>query len=169
MKNDVLTQVFEMTGKAGFMVQTDDFNNEAMIRYLKMSDGELEEFVRCIVAPSGRVINWHRYIRYNKDILQKVRREYYASPAWKRKRDFIMTRAKRSFIPDNPKIFVSYDKYGRKIQRIETIWMPVCEKVGCKNRAEHVHHLTYENLGKEELEDLQALCKSCHKSEHKKL
>jgi 5-methylcytosine-specific restriction endonuclease McrA len=31
----------------------------------------------------------------------------------------------------------------------------------------HVHHLTYERLGKERLEDLQALCRDCHRLAHK--
>lgn len=37
----------------------------------------------------------------------------------------------------------------------------------CKIKpAEEVHHLTYNNLFNEPLEDLQSLCKSCHKAVH---
>lgn len=39
-----------------------------------------------------------------------------------------------------------------------------CER--CGGRAEHVHHLTYERLGDEDLCDLQALCIECHRLEH---
>lgn len=40
-----------------------------------------------------------------------------------------------------------------------------CE--GChKQRARHVHHLTYDRLGHELLEDLQALCHECHAAVH---
>lgn len=31
-----------------------------------------------------------------------------------------------------------------------------------KNEAKDVHHKHYDNIGKEQLEDLQALCKKCH-------
>lgn len=30
----------------------------------------------------------------------------------------------------------------------------------------HIHHLTYKNIFNEPLEDLQILCKFCHKKEH---
>jgi len=33
----------------------------------------------------------------------------------------------------------------------------------------HVHHKTYENIGKESDEDLIVLCKSCHYKFHTKL
>ena len=35
-----------------------------------------------------------------------------------------------------------------------------------KNMARDVHHLTYERLGEEELEDLQAICRECHEFIH---
>jgi len=34
--------------------------------------------------------------------------------------------------------------------------------VFCKSPAEDVHHVTYENVGREEPEDLRSLCKLCH-------
>jgi hypothetical protein len=42
----------------------------------------------------------------------------------------------------------------------------MCEFPGCHNVASHVHHLTYEHLYDEPLEDLQALCNLHHKSVH---
>ena len=36
----------------------------------------------------------------------------------------------------------------------------------CGERAIHVHHKTYENLGQERLSDLVALCKNCHDGYH---
>jgi 5-methylcytosine-specific restriction endonuclease McrA len=39
----------------------------------------------------------------------------------------------------------------------------------CKsNPASQVHHLTYERFGDEPLDDLQAVCKPCHKEHHNK-
>jgi len=32
----------------------------------------------------------------------------------------------------------------------------------CENKAEHVHHLSYRNLGKEDNDDVVALCSKCH-------
>lgn len=40
-----------------------------------------------------------------------------------------------------------------------------CER--CKKRqAREIHHLTYENIFNEPLEDLQALCTRCHRQAH---
>lgn len=39
-----------------------------------------------------------------------------------------------------------------------------CER--CNNRAAHVHHKTYDRLGSERIEDLEALCRECHWEEH---
>ena len=36
----------------------------------------------------------------------------------------------------------------------------------CDGPAEHAHHLTYERLGAELIEDLEALCAHCHHAEH---
>lgn len=41
----------------------------------------------------------------------------------------------------------------------------VCEKCQ-KNRAVHLHHLTYERFGHEDLADLQDICPDCHQSYH---
>lgn len=43
---------------------------------------------------------------------------------------------------------------------------PNCEV--CGYFSEEVHHLSYERLGRERDEDLQALCKSCHEDKHPK-
>ena len=43
-----------------------------------------------------------------------------------------------------------------------------CEACGEKVKLD-IHHLTYERLGKERLDDLQALCRDCHvKAEKRK-
>lgn len=39
-----------------------------------------------------------------------------------------------------------------------------CER--CGSRAEDVHHRSYERVGCELPEDLEALCRSCHQDEH---
>jgi 5-methylcytosine-specific restriction endonuclease McrA len=46
-----------------------------------------------------------------------------------------------------------------------------CEKCGSRPAATRqtavsVHHLTYERLGKELIEDLQIICRVCHDKEH---
>lgn len=49
-----------------------------------------------------------------------------------------------------------------------------CERCGHYARRDHdgarigldVHHLTYERLGREEMADLEALCRTCHEEEH---
>ena len=71
-------------------------------------------------------------------------------------------------IPANPVIKRTIDRYGREIKTIETEpYGPICENSGCTNEAKQVHHLTYERIGKEQLEDLQALCPECHSKCHR--
>jgi hypothetical protein len=41
-----------------------------------------------------------------------------------------------------------------------------CERCGSKDKSFHIHHLTYDRIGQELPEDLQVLCKDCHKNEH---
>ena len=40
-----------------------------------------------------------------------------------------------------------------------------CEQC-CTAKARHVHHKTYDRLGNEDLDDLEALCIPCHASKH---
>jgi hypothetical protein len=40
-----------------------------------------------------------------------------------------------------------------------------CEECGGRSRLE-VHHLSYDRLGRERLEDLKVLCRACHASAH---
>ena len=41
-----------------------------------------------------------------------------------------------------------------------------CQRCGERKRLD-VHHKTYIRLGREKLNDLEALCRECHRKEHK--
>jgi len=41
-----------------------------------------------------------------------------------------------------------------------------CDECDVANEELHIHHLTYERLGKELLSDLRVLCVSCHEKVH---
>jgi 5-methylcytosine-specific restriction endonuclease McrA len=43
----------------------------------------------------------------------------------------------------------------------------VCESCSSEHRIE-LHHITYENLGSEKLEDMALLCRNCHQEAHDK-
>ena len=94
------------------------------------------------------------------------KREYLKSDEWKRKRDAVMHRAMQSFMPASPIIRRTVDRYGRVIKCIAVERCPICENDGCTNEAKQVHHLNYERIGEERLEDLQALCPKCHVQNH---
>jgi hypothetical protein len=68
---------------------------------------------------------------------------------------------------NKPRPYVDYHTYilsaEWKLKRQEIIRRAknICER--CHNaRVGDIHHLTYEHLGNEPLEDLQGLCKPCH-------
>jgi 5-methylcytosine-specific restriction endonuclease McrA len=46
-------------------------------------------------------------------------------------------------------------------------WTGKCERCESTKRLQ-IHHLTYERLGAERLEDLIALCRECHKKAHER-
>ena len=198
MIKDVLTRVYEMTGKAGTICPNvpnnpnpspnklcrGNFDDEAMVRYLTMSQKDLDNLEgNCNdytglditeICPTNQITNWHEYIVYYEAASGKPAgsmenpryKQYLRSGAWKRKKAMVMKRSERSELSDPLILSVTYDRYGRRIEFIKTEWRPICEKAECSNTAEDVHHLTYENIGKENLEDLQALCKDCHYQEH---
>jgi hypothetical protein len=51
----------------------------------------------------------------------------------------------------------------RRTYRAERPWQ--CRSCGEKKRLD-LHHLTYKRLGKEHLDDLTPLCRSCHQAKH---
>ena len=142
--------------------------NEAMRLWLTLSDRELESRLEStpenIIHPCGSPLQWGPYLQMN----ERGYEEYLKSDEWKRKRDMVMQRAMQSFMPARPDIRYTVDKYGRVITWIANVeHRPTCENDGCTNEATDVHHLTYERLGKERLDDLQALCRKCHEQKHK--
>ena len=169
----VLVYLLEFSGNAGVMCQTpgmleDPHFNKAFSLFMGLPVEELNQLLRQAVHQSGYIVNWHRYLKYDERGYKKA---YLRSEEWKRKRDAVMNRAMmkaamRPRIPENPVIKRSVDRYGRVIEYIETECKPICEVEGCENEAEQVHHKHYDNIGKEQLEDLQALCKECHAERH---
>ena len=75
---------------------------------------------------------------------------YIHSEKWRKKRNLVYERALRNAGSTNP--------FG------------ICEKCSLEPDTDclQVHHLTYERLYNERLEDLILLCDSCHRAEHQK-
>lgn len=79
------------------------------------------------------------------------------------------------FCTDTKETCYSYDEYNKSLHwgrlRLRKLKMAKerrCE--GCKRRhiGMQVHHLTYENIGNEKMEDLKVLCPNCHAKAHGK-
>ena len=137
--------------------------------YLTLSDTELERRLEPTpenaIHPCGTPLQWDIYCKMDQ---RAYKREYLKSDEWKCKRDAVMQRAMQWFMPASPVIRRTVDRYGRVIKWIANVeHRPICENDGCTNEATDVHHLTYERIGKEWLDDLQALCRKCHKQQHK--
>ena len=162
----VLVYLLEFSGKGGVMCQTPEMLecphfNKAFGLFMRLPAEELNQLLRTTTHQSGYVTNWHKYLNYNK---RAYKREYLRSEEWKRKRNAVMNRAMRPLPPDPENLVIIYerDEYGRVIEAIKVEWKPICEVEGCENEAKDVHHKHYDNIGRERLEDLQALCKECH-------
>lgn len=63
------------------------------------------------------------------------------------------------------KKYITSKKWKEKKAQLFELRGKECEQCGYKHRL-HVHHLTYERLGEENLDDLQILCFQCHMSKH---
>lgn len=79
-------------------------------------------------------------------LYQQIHREYLKSDEWKRKRSQL-----------HNKMADSADGAG---------WCYTCSKQ-CEPNLLHCHHLTYERLGREEMDDLVFVCGKCHYKIHK--
>lgn len=65
------------------------------------------------------------------------------------------------------RLYLRSEQWFEKREKVLLRARYVCEL--CKEReASQVHHLTYERVFDERLEDLQALCVRCHKRAHKR-
>ena len=166
----VLVYLLEFSGNGGVMCQTSEMLecphfNKAFGLFMKLPTEELNQLLRKVVHQSGYVTNWHKYLNYNK---RAYKREYLDSEEWKRKRDAVMNRTRCPLPPDpeNLVIVCERDEYGRVIEAIKVEWKSICEVEGCENKANDVHHKHYDNIGREQLEDLLALCKKCHAEQH---
>ena len=177
---NVQKRVYEIAGMAG--TSCSGFGsteyNQATTAFLSATSEELQNFLYDHARYNlEHRISWHDAIQeaYGTPQQKRVYREYLRSPEWQRKRQAVLNRAMQPCMPESPKIDVSFDYYGRKIESIEVEWKPICERAECSNVAEHVHHWNYARVGKElrgmesdasEENDLVALCRGCHASMH---
>lgn len=56
----------------------------------------------------------------------------------------------------------AWKELRRKVWLRSRRWCERCDN----SMSAHVHHLTYERIGHERLEDLQAVCENCHEFLH---
>ena len=87
---------------------------------------------------------WHNFLRQSKGTVNHddVYNSYLCSKAWEDKRTQVLKR----------------DGYRCVCCNTQAVDIPL-----------DVHHKTYENIGKEPLSDLAAMCKSCHDATHERL
>ncbi len=149
----VMIHLYELSGRAGTICVPRQIKSnpnildrnlctpeyyKAQWLYLTLSDKELQS--RLESTPENIIHPCGSVIQwgpYCRMDERAYKREYLKSDEWKRKRDAVMSFA----------------------------WS-ICENEGCTNEAKQVHHLNYERIGEEGLEDLQALCPKCHMQKH---
>ena len=139
--------------------------NQATTAFLSATSKELYDFLFDHARYNlEHRISWYDAMQevYRTPRQERVYREYLRSPEWQRKRQAVFNRAEFNSIRTTP------PRHPIK---------PICERVGCLNVAEHVHHWNYERVGKEQIgmepeaseeNDLIALCRECHASLHAK-
>ena len=177
---NVQKRLYEIAGFAG--TNCPDFNateyNHAMGAFLFATDEELQDFLYDHARYNlEHRISWHDAMQevYRTPRQKSVYNAYLRSPEWQRKRQAVLNRAMRSYLPESPEIRRTRDRYGRLIESIAMDWKPICEREDCSNVAKQVHHWNYDRVGKEQIgmepeaseeNDLIALCPKCHVSLH---
>ena len=78
-----------------------------------------------------------------------------------RKQHALSNKVKR----ESYKTYIRSEAWRKKRQEVFALKGEWCDDCGTSSNL-HVHHLTYDNLFNEKMEDLQVLCKSCHEKEH---
>ena len=198
---NVQKHVYEIAGMAGTIcggLSSPEYNH-AMGAFLFATPEELEDFLFDHARYNlEHRISWYDAIQevYGTSQQGRVYREYLRSAEWQRKRQAVLNRAMCPFIVEPIIIHRTCDRYGHLIESIETEWKPICEhrhsiceckcardeqfrhlncECRCSNVAEHVHHWSYDRVGKERIgmepeeseeNDLIALCRQCHVSLH---
>ena len=177
---NVQKRVYEIAGMAG--TSCPDWGsteyNRAIGAFLFATAEELHDFLFDHARYNlEHRISWSDAIQeaYRTSRQKRVYQEYLRSPEWQRKRQVVLNRAMQTCMPESPIIRRTRDEYGRLIESIEMEWKPICESEECTNVAEHVHHWSYERVGKEQIRmepeaseenDLIALYRECHASMH---
>jgi predicted nucleotidyltransferase len=99
-----------------------------------------------IVDKSWRERRWRRAGLHALGFKMEEYEKYLETPHWK---------AFRTLVLEEQLKRVGYNRCER------------CGKTNPRDDVElHVHHLTYERLGKERIEDTEVICRKCHHEEH---
>ena len=199
----VQKHVYEIAGMAGTICSdlSSTEYNQAMGAYLFATDEELQDFLSDHARYNlEHRISWYDVMQevYRTSRQKSVYNAYLRSPEWQRKRQAVLNRARQPLPPDPENLVRVYERAenGRVIKAIKVEWKPICEyrrsicerrcardekfsdlncECRCSNVAEHVHHWSYERVGKEQIgmepeaseeNDLIALCRECHASLH---
>ena len=177
---NVQKRLYEIEGMAGTICSdwSSTEYNQAVTAFLLATSEELQDFLVDHARYNlEHCISWYDAMQeaYGTSRQRRVYRKYLRSPEWQQKRQVVLNRAMQPCMPESPEICVSFDPYGRRIEYIAGEWKSICERVECLNVAEHVHHYSYERVGKEligmepeasEENDLIALCCQCHAALH---
>jgi len=90
---------------------------------------------------------WRRYDQYSWPIYERIHQE------------------RREKWWNDYQIYQASNEWKARVTKVMLRANGICER--CReHKAIHVHHLTYERVGEENLEDLQALCFDCHDDAH---
>jgi hypothetical protein len=76
-----------------------------------------------------------------------------------------LDKAVRKFGYKNYGDYLSSGKWGKFKQKYKESGRPQ-HCIYCNSTKYHLHHVTYENICREKLDDVIPLCSSCHKKEH---
>lgn len=64
------------------------------------------------------------------------------------------------------KRYIDSDAWQTKRRIVLQFYGKKCRECGKPKKVLHVHHLSYERVGREHIVDLTVLCPACHKAAH---
>lgn len=136
-KKQVLAKMIDKSGRELFRTQCTNCG-----RAEPVSARELNEFSKSCAVPINEKLSSEYWQRVTTN--ENKKREEHAKKWWKWYSDYLRS-----------------GTWARRRQAVIKRAGGVCEACGSE-KAEQVHHLTYQNVGREPLFELVAVCRACH-------
>lgn len=119
-----------------------------------------------VLSDLGEQIRAH--LEYTSKDTTRARKKARRDKRRKLRKDASATGLDRLAIDNGHESYAAYlvSPHWRDFQKRYAKAWPNCRCMACESKSYHLHHVNYERLGSERLQDALPLCKACHEKLH---